>query len=162
MKIKINVIITFLLVFVMPFLFAQEKTITGNVVFESAPLTGVSIIIDSTTIGTLTDFNGHYTIDVKIGDILHFSYVGMTTISMTVGTDDLINVTMVYADNELDEIVLAGVAGATSKKKLSISVASIGSDELDKVPASSVESALQGKVAGVAVLRASWRQRQPA
>jgi hypothetical protein len=50
MKIKINLIITFLLVFVMPFLFAQEKTITGVVIFESGSLASVNIIIDGTRI----------------------------------------------------------------------------------------------------------------
>lgn len=152
MTIKSNRIIFSFLFFIAQFISAQELTITGVVLDEANPLPGVNIIIEGTDIGTLTDFNGAYTIDTKIGDVLQFSFVGMTTINRTVGKDNVINVTMFYTYNELDEIVLAGVAGATSKKKLSVTVATVGSDELEKVPASSAASALQGKVAGVAVI----------
>ncbi len=151
MKTKFNGILTLLLAFVVQFTFAQERVITGTVTDESGPLPGVSIIIEGTTRGTETDFDGKYSIMVNTGDVLRFSFVGMTTVKKTVGTDNVINVTMVTADNTLDEVILSGVAGATSKKKMSVSVATVSSKELEIVPLSSASSALQGKVAGVSV-----------
>ena len=152
MTVRLNRIITFLLAFVLQIAFSQETTITGVVLDESGPLSGVSIIIEGTTTGAETDPDGNYTIDTKIGDVLRFSFVGMTTMNRVVGKDNVINVTMVSVYNTLDEIVITGVAGETSKKKLSITVATVRSEELEKVPAGSAASALQGKVAGVTVI----------
>ena len=65
---------------------AQEKNVTGTVTDEAGiPLPGVSIFIKGTTSGTQTDFNGEYSLPASIGDILVFSYIGMTTQELTVG-----------------------------------------------------------------------------
>ena len=151
MKTKLSGIMTLLLAFVVQFTFAQERTITGTVSDETGPLPGVSVLIEGTTIGTETDFDGNYTIQANNENKLHYSFVGMTTIVRKVGTNNVINVTLVSADNTLDEIIISGVAGPTSKKELSVSVATVSSKELEQVPLSSAASALQGKVAGVSV-----------
>ena len=150
MKTKFNGILTLLLALVVQLSFAQTETISGNVSDETGPLPGVSIVIKGTTVGTETDFDGNYSIEANAGDVLQFSFVGMATQEITVGDSNTINVSL-EPDNVLDEIIVSGVAGATSRKNLSITVASVSAEEIQKVPAGSAASALQGKVAGVTV-----------
>ena len=151
MKTKFNGIITLLLVLFVQLSFAQEKTISGTVTDSSGTLPGVSVVIKGTATGTETNFDGKYTIKAKAGDILSYSYLGYLSIERTVGASNTINVTMKEDANLLDEVVVTGVAGATSKKKLSVTVASVNAEALEKVPAGSAASALQGKVAGITV-----------
>ncbi|WP_405609029.1 SusC/RagA family TonB-linked outer membrane protein [Polaribacter sp. Asnod1-A03] len=151
MKTKFKGFLTLLLAFVVQITFAQEKTISGVVSDESGVLPGVSVLIKGTVKGAETDFDGKYSIKAKVGDAISFSYIGYKTIVKKVGSSNTINITLVEDANVLDEIVLTGVAGATSKKKLSVTVASVSAADIEKVPAGSAASALQGKVAGVTV-----------
>ncbi len=137
--------------FISSFLLAQQKTISGIVKDSSGVLPGVSVIIKGTETGVETDFNGQYSIKAKTGDILVFRYLGYTSVEKTVVTSNTINVTLVESGEVLDEIIITGVAGATSRKKLSVTVNSINSEELENSPTSSAASILQGKVAGVTV-----------
>ena len=131
--------------------FAQTRTISGTVTDDSGvPLPGVNVLISGTTTGTQTDFDGLYSIEASTGDVLTFSYVGFSSKEIIVGDSPTINIQL-SGGEMLDEIVVTGVAGATSKKKLSVTVASVTSEEIEKVPATSAASALQGKVAGVSV-----------
>ena len=59
-------------------IYAQKETITGMVSDESGPLPGVSVLIKGTTTGTETDFDGKYSIEAEIGDVLVFSFVGLS------------------------------------------------------------------------------------
>lgn len=140
------------LVLSMSFSFAQERTISGNVTDqEGLPLPGVSIVVVGTSNGTQTDFDGNYTITANVGQVLRFSYIGQATVERTVGTATTINIQMQEDAQALAEVVVTGVAGATDKRKLSVTVESVSAEELEKVPASSAASALQGKVSGVTV-----------
>ncbi len=133
--------------------FAQGKLITG-VVTEAGtgdPLPGVNVIIKGTQQGAATDFDGKYTIKAKAGDVLVFSAVGYSTVEKKVGSASKIDVVLESSSNTLDEVVLSAVAGATSKKKLSVSVVSVKSKDLKRVPATSAASALAGKIAGVSI-----------
>lgn len=76
-------------------LFAQ-KTISGTVSDENGPLPGVSIIIKGTRTSTETDFDGKYSLQAQVGNVLVFSYIGMTTIEKKVGTSNTIDVLMTY------------------------------------------------------------------
>jgi len=152
MKTKFSGILTLLLAFVVQFTFAQGKTISGTISDQSGmPLPGVNIIVKGTTNGTQTDFDGNYNITANVGDVLVFTYVGLKTVEQTVGAANTINVTMEEDAAVLDEVVVTGVAGATSRKKLSVTVAKVSTEQIEKVPAGSAASALQGKVAGVSV-----------
>ncbi len=102
MKTKISGILTLLLAFVVQFTFAQDRIISGSVSDETGSLPGVSVIIDGTTRGTETNFDGNYTINANTGDVLRFSFVGMTTVTRTVGDQNVINVSMISEDNTLD------------------------------------------------------------
>ena len=151
MKTKFNGILTLLLALVVQISFAQQKTITGTVSDDSGALPGVSVSIKGTSTGSETDFDGKYTIKATNGQVLVFRYLGYKSIQRTIGSSNIISVQLVQDANVLDEIIVTGVAGATSRKKLSITVASVTAADIEKVPAGSAASALQGKVAGVSV-----------
>ena len=151
MKTKFNGILTLLLALVVQISFAQEKTISGTVSDESGALPGVSVLIKGTQSGTETDFDGKYVIKAKTGDVLVFSFIGMKTVERSIGASNTINVTMAEDANVLDEVVVTGVAGATSRKKLSVTVNKVSEKDLENIPTTSAASALQGKVAGVTV-----------
>ncbi len=154
MKTKFNGILTLLLAFVVQISFAQEKTVSGTVTDDSGGLPGVSVVIKNTSKGTETDLDGKYSIKANVGDVLVFSYIGYETVEKTVGASNTIDVKMAEG-NVLDEIVVTGVAGPTSKKKLAISAATVGTELLENVPATSAGAAIQGKVAGVTVVTPS-------
>jgi TonB-linked SusC/RagA family outer membrane protein len=147
MKTKFNGILTLLLALLVQFTFAQEKTISGTVSDESGPLPGVNVIIKGTTSGTQTDFDGKYTIMANTGDVLLFSYVGMTNVERTVGASNTINVTMT-GSNMLEEVVILGY-GSTTKTELTGSTVQVNSEDIELVPVSTVDQVLQGKVAGL-------------
>ena len=151
MKTKFTFLLTLATILMMQTTFAQEKIVTGKVSDASGPLIGVTVVIKGTKTGTQTDFDGNYSIKVATGATLQFSFIGMQAVEKQVGTVNTIDVVMAEDAEALDEIVVTGVAGATSKKKLSITVASVTAEELEQVPASSAASALQGKVAGITV-----------
>ena len=127
----------------------QERIIKGIVSDETGPLPGVSIIIKGATKGAETDFDGNYSIKASTGDILVFSFVGMTTQEKTVGISDIINV-ILQNDNILDEVVLIGF-GTQKKRKVTDNIASISSENIGGIPTPSLQSAFTGKVAGVQV-----------
>ncbi|OIQ37964.1 MAG: SusC/RagA family TonB-linked outer membrane protein [Bacteroidetes bacterium MedPE-SWsnd-G1] len=149
MKTKLNGILTLLLAFVVQLTFAQTKTISGNVTDETGPLPGVSVLIKGTTTGAETDFDGNYSIEASVGDVLQFSFIGMTTQEITVGNANTINVVL-EADSILEEVV---VVGYTSYKRSEVtgSAVQLNQDDITDVITPSVDQALQGKVAGLSV-----------
>lgn len=132
--------------------FAQDRTITGTVTDgDGMPLPGVNVMVKGTTSGTQTDFDGNYSVQASMGDILVFSYIGFETKQEVVEDEDVIDMTMVVDAAQLEEVVVTGVAGATSRKKLSVTVGKVDASDLEVIPSTSAASALQGKVAGVNV-----------
>ena len=153
MKTKFSGILTLLLAFVVQFTFAQEKTITGSVSDETGPLPGVSVLIKGTTDGTETDFDGKYSIDTKVGDVLVFSFVGMTPQEKTVGVSNTIDVVL-QADNILDEVIVTGF-GSVSKTSFAGSAKVVEGAVISKKSFTNVSQALAGEAAGVNVLNTS-------
>lgn len=151
MKTKFNGILTLLLALVVHTSYAQVKTVTGSVSDGSGPLPGVTVVVKGTNTGTQSDFDGNYSIKASEGDILEFRYIGMIPVDRTVSSSNRIDVVMQENAEALEEVVVTGVAGATSRKKLSVTVASVTAEDLQNVPAGSAASALQGKVAGIQV-----------
>lgn len=151
MKTKFNGILTLLLAFVVQITFAQERTISGKVTDESGPLPGVSVVIEGTSHGTETDFDGNYTIMANTGDVLRFSFVGMTTVTRTVGDSDVINVGMVSADNTLDEVVVTAMGIKREKKSLGYSTQEVKGDAVNTAKDPNFVNSLSGKVAGIDV-----------
>jgi len=130
----------------------QKIKITGTVYDDTnVPLPEVSIAIKGTNKGTTTDFDGNYVVNVSPNATLVFSYLGFIEKEVKVHNRTTINVILIPSVNVLDEIIVAGVASGTSKKKLSISVVKIKSSDLNKATQTSVSTSLQGKIAGVTV-----------
>lgn len=150
MKTKFSGLLTLLLALVVQITFAQEKTITGTVSDETGPLPGVSIIIKGTTTGTQTDFDGNYSITANVGDVLQFSFIGMSTKEVTVGAEDVINVTL-EADNVLEEVVVTALGIERKPKELSYGVEEIKSEDLTKTRAVNAATAMVGKVSGLQI-----------
>ena len=147
MKTNLRGFLTLLLAFMVQFTFAQEKTITGTVSDETGPLPGVSIIIKGTVTGTETDFDGNYAIKANSGDVLVFSFVGMTSQEKVVGTGNRINVVLV-ADNVLEEVVVQAYR-TVSKETSNISSTTISATTIETRPNASFAQTLQGQVAGL-------------
>jgi TonB-linked SusC/RagA family outer membrane protein len=154
MKTKFSGILTLLLAFVVQFTFAQEKTITGTVTDETGALPGVSIVIKGTSTGTETDFDGKYSIKANTGDVLVFSFVGMTAQEKTVGAAAVINVILV-ADNVLEEVVVTALGIQRQTRTLGYGTDVIKGDDLVKARESNIVNALQGKVTGVQITSSS-------
>ena len=126
-----------------------QNLISGKVIDEAGiPLPGVNIIIEGTTVGTQTDFDGKYSIQANSGDILDFSYVGMKTQIIKVGLSNTIDVVMAYDESTLEEVVVVGY-GNQKKGVLTGSIASIKTDELVITPTTSVSNSLAGKLPGL-------------
>ncbi|KGL61789.1 SusC/RagA family TonB-linked outer membrane protein [Polaribacter sp. Hel1_85] len=137
--------------------YAQESiTVKGSVTSESdgQPILGANIIIVGTTTGTSTDFDGNYSVKVKSGDVLQFSYIGFATKSVTVTDQKTINVVLAEDANALDEIVVVGY-GTRKKSHLTGSISKIGGKDVAAVQTSRVDEAMAGKLAGVLIQNAS-------
>jgi TonB-linked SusC/RagA family outer membrane protein len=137
-------------------LFAQVRVITGTVTSEvegEGPIPGVSVIVQGTTVGTLTDMNGKYSVSVpQNARTLVFSFIGLRTQEINISGRDVIDVVMAQDLLNLDEVIVTGVAAGTPKKKMAVSVERVDEGKLKEVYAGSASSALQGKVAGLTVL----------
>lgn len=132
-------------------LFAQ-KTITGVVTDgdQKEPLIGGSVLVKGKSIGTITDFNGKYTINASDKDVLVFSYIGMESTEIPVLDKKVINVTLQTNSTQLSEVVAIGY-GTVKKSDLTGSVAVVSAKDLTRNPSSSAMQALQGKAPGVLV-----------
>ena len=147
---------SFLLFFVQ-ISFAQEKDITGTVTSKTdgIPLPGVNVIVQGTTNGTQTDFDGNYSLTANTGDVLVFSYVGMTSVEITVANSNTINVQLVEDAEQLNEVVVTALGIKKTRKSLTYAAQDINADELSKVKQTNPVNSLSGKVAGVAISRSS-------
>ncbi|MDG1822523.1 MAG: SusC/RagA family TonB-linked outer membrane protein [Flavobacteriaceae bacterium] len=129
---------------------AWSQTVSGTVTDENnQPLPGATVLVQGTTRGVSSDFDGKYQINASQGETLEFSYVGYATQSVVVNaaTHDV----QLNLDNKLDEVVVIGSATGKSIKELSFSVGQVKDELLENVPASTVTSALQGKISGVKI-----------
>ncbi|MGJ8761446.1 MAG: SusC/RagA family TonB-linked outer membrane protein [Polaribacter sp.] len=151
MKTKFKGFFTLLLVFLMQISFAQEKKVSGTVSDSSGTLPGVSVAIKGTNNGTQTDFNGKYSISVKQGDVLSFSYVGYKTIQKTVGNSATIDITMIEDASVLDEIVVTALGIKREKKSLGYASQEVKGDEVSAIKDVNFANSLSGKVAGIDV-----------
>ena len=131
---------------------AQAQTITGKVIdTKSEPLIGVSVSVQGTSNGTITDFDGLYSIAVQPGQQLTFSYIGMKTQTITVDSSNIINVTLEDDAQVLSDVVVIGYGSAKSKD-LTSQISTIRAEEVSKHLTSSPMQSLQGKVSGMQIL----------
>ena len=127
----------------------QSETATGTVVDALGPVIGASVVVKGTTNGTITDFDGNFSIpNVKKGDILEISFVGYKTLEIAWNGSPL-NVTMEEDSQQLAEVVVTALGLKRETKALGYAVTEMKGDELKSANSISPVAALQGKVAGV-------------
>ena len=129
----------------------EARVITGTVKDQTGEtIISASVVVQGTTIGTVTDFDGNYSLDVPDdAKVLVFSYIGMKTQELTI-TGNTMNVVLSENSEVLEEVVVTGY-GTTKKRDVVTSVASVGAEQLKDIPVVSASEALQGKLAGVTV-----------
>ena len=150
MKTKFSGILTLLLAFVVQLTFAQDKAVSGTVSDESGmPVAGVNIIVQGTSSGTQSDFDGNYSIMVDEGAVLTFSYVGYTTETRSVGSSDTINVTMSEDVAQLEEVVVTAQGITRERKALGYAVSEVAGEEMEQRTEGDVARVLSGKASGV-------------
>ena len=147
MKNKIYFLIVFL---VSASIQAQVFKVTGIVSDSSGPLPGVNVQVKGTTTGTITDFNGKYSIIVKKDDKLVFNYIGYLTAEVKVNNKTVINITLQEDLQTLNEVVVVGY-GVQKRKSVTGSVSSIKSNRRERKSNNYAPTALAGKVSGVQV-----------
>lgn len=129
---------------------AQTNTVKGTVNGSDGPVIGATVKVKGSSTGVVTDYDGNYTIKVKPGDVLTFSYLGMSTKEVKVGKQTKIDVTLVEDDKLLDEVVVVGY-GKMKRSDLTGSVVSVNSKAIEKSVPTSVDQVLQGRAAGVQI-----------
>lgn len=145
---RIRLINLILIMFCCCNMLAQNITVTGQVVdVTSEPIIGASVVVKGTTNGTITDFDGNFTLSVQKGETLHISYIGYVAQDVKVMGNQPVKVVMAEDTETLDEVVVVGTS--MKKSDLTGAVASVSSKVLEEKPVTNVNQALQGRVAGV-------------
>jgi TonB-linked SusC/RagA family outer membrane protein len=156
MRSKFKWIFTLLLALSMQFSFAQEKTVSGVVSDETGPLPGANIVVKGTKRGVQTDVDGKYSIQAKTGEVLIFSFIGLTDASMTVGASNTINMVLKSGSGvELGEVVVTSQGIRKEKKALGYAVTTIKAEDFASKPSTDVARALTGKAPGVNIQQTS-------
>lgn len=133
----------------------QFATIKGKVTDETgAPIPGVTILLQGSTSGTVTDIDGNYTIEAAEGQVLVFSFIGYQTLNRVVGTSSILDVRMSVEENNLQEFVVMGY-GTIQKKDITGAVSAINSDKIKDQQVPSLDLALAGQMAGVVVTQST-------
>ena len=130
----------------------QPNTISGKVTdMTGVSLPGVSVVVKGTTIGTITDINGNYSLNsIPENAILQFSFVGMKTQEIKAAGKSVVNLSLEDGIISLDEVVAVGY-GTVRKADLTGAISSVSAKNFDRIPASTPLQALQGRAAGVQI-----------
>ncbi len=135
----------------------QELSITGTVTDASddATLPGVTVLVEGTTRGTVTDVDGGYEIRAAADDVLVFSFIGMTTREVPVDGRSVINVALEPEVTALGEVVVVGYGTARPVGTVVGSISTVGAEEIERRPVANVWDAMQGRVSGLQVFTSS-------
>lgn len=154
---KTNLRVMLMLVLLFAFLsissHAQAQTVSGKVVSaeDGAGLPGVNVVLQGTTIGTVTDIDGNYSLDAPGSGTLVFSFIGFETQEVPILNRSVVDVRLASDVQQLSEVVVTALGIVREERSLGYSAQEIGADELNKTRESNVVNALSGKVAGVQV-----------
>jgi TonB-linked SusC/RagA family outer membrane protein len=139
-----------------------QKKVMGRVTDESTgePLPGVNVRIEGSSIGTITDGNGSYSIEVSMPDaVLQFSFIGYVSQSTAVAGKEKIDISLKPDVSRLDEVIVVGY-GTQSKRSVTGSIQSVNSEELANIPVTTMAQKLQGKLAGVQINQTTGKPGQ--
>ncbi len=148
----------FLLLFLGPVSIAQQRTVTGMVTAsdDGSPLVGVTVVIQGTTTGTITDANGKYSITVPGGGaVLQFSFVGYTTQTIPVGNQTVINVVLEPSTIAMNEVVVTSLGIRKEKKRITYAAQNVDVGSLAQARELNVANSMEGKVAGLDLVKSN-------
>jgi len=140
----------------------SQRTITGTVDDDNGePLIGANVVVKGTTVGTTTDFDGKYSLEVPEGsEILTFSYTGFEPLDIEIGNRAIVDITL-SAGVQLDEVVVTALGISRKEKSLGYAVQEVGGDDIKKANTVSAIDALAGSAAGVQVTSSSGAAGAP-
>jgi len=146
--------ITTLFLFSSLVLFGQGG-ISGVVLDENGgPLPGANVVIENTSTGVSTDFDGNFTINANSGEVLVISYIGYTSEYVTVGNQDSVTISL-QLDNELEEVVVTALGFAAVRDQQGSTSSVIATDDVIRSAEPTVVNALSGKASGVRITRSN-------
>ena len=129
----------------------QDKKITGNVKDDTGePVIGASVSVKGTTVGTVTDIDGNFTLNVPENATLLISYIGFQSQELSVRGQSVINIKLSEDSQTIDEVVVIGY-GSRSKRDVTTAISNVGSETISKSISMSAENAMQGTMSGVQV-----------
>lgn len=129
---------------------AQNVTVKGQVSDSEGPIIGATVKVKGASTGVVTDMDGNYSISVKPGTVLSFSYLGMKSKDVKVSNQKVINVTLNADDQLLNEVVVVGY-GQMKRADVTGSVVSVNEKAIERSVPTSVDQVLQGRAAGVQI-----------
>ena len=132
----------------------QSRKVTGQVIDSEGALIGATVMEKGTSNGCVTDFDGHFSIDVKPGATLVISYVGYETQEVKVGNQSFVSIELQSEGGNLNEVVVIGY-GTQRREAVTGSVANVNGEKLNQIAATNAAQALQGRVAGVLMTQTS-------
>src|SRR5680860_265216 len=131
---------------------AQGRTVTGKVTSadEPAGIPGVNVRVQGTMVGTITDLDGTYSVDVPEGsEVLVFSFVGFVTEEVTIGDRSVVDVVLVPDISELGEVVVTALGIERNRNELAYSAQEVDGEQITRTRAPNFVNSLSGKVAGL-------------
>lgn len=148
MRSKFTWIMALLMALTFNFSFAQEKTVSGTVSDDAGPLPGAGIVVKGTSRGTQTDLDGKFSISVRQGEVLEFSFLGYKTQAVTVGASNTLNIVLANETREIDAVQL-DMYRKVPVSKAPYAIATITSEALEDRANANVLQSLQGQFAGL-------------
>ena len=128
---------------------AQNSEVNGSVSgVDGLSIPGANVLIQGSSTGTTTDFDGNFSISVKSGDVLIVSYIGFLTQSITISNQTSLTIVLQSDTSELDEVVVVGY-GTQKKSNLTGAISKVTNEKLDQIGVSRVDDALIGQISGV-------------
>lgn len=155
---KITILLTFLFLVGIQFANAQQRTISGKVISseDGQGIPGVSISVKGTTIGTVTDVDGNFSMAIdELHRTLVFQYLGMKTQEMDIGNSTQFNITMAPDALLMEEVVVTALGISREKKALGYAVQELDGDEVNRVKSVNFVQSLSGKSSGVDIKQAN-------
>lgn len=132
----------------------KTKTIKGIVNDQLGPITGANVSVNGTTIGTITDMDGRFTLEVPENATLQVSFIGYLTQNIKVAGQTDFTINMKEDTQKLDEVVVVGY-GTQKKVNLTGAITSVKAEELNQIPVSNLSNSLAGRAPGVTVTTSS-------
>ena len=133
----------------------QTMTVRGTVTDQAGmPVIGANIVVKGSSTGTITDFDGKFSLEVPSGSVLVVSYIGYLSQEVPVGNKTTINVTLKEDTQALDEVVVVGY-GTMKKSDITGAISSVSEESIARQPVANVSTALQGLATGVSVTSSS-------